>query len=790
MIIRELRYAVSGLLRRPAFAATAVSSIGVGIGTATTVLSVLMALLVRPLPYSDPRQLVAVWPGQSFAGREVEALQRQATSYTAISTLSPGWLMALTHVASPRQLDAARVSGDLFGLLGVRPLLGRAFRAEAEAVGRDHVAVLSYDLWQSAFASDPSIVGRSIVLDGEPFVVVAVMPRTFRAFTFNSDLWVPLTADRTAMWWTGATTLVYGRLRPGATVPGASAELATIAPRIQREFQLAPDWTSGARVAGLEDSMVGAIRPTVLLLAGAVATLLALAAANVTTLLLLRAAERRTEMAVRVALGATPGRITTLVLSESLAIGVAGGLAGIGLSVLGVGLLVRILPPTLPRLQEITLDGRVLAASAALTLVVTAVVALVPAWQAKDAGAAGRLRQSHTVAATGQRARGLLVSLEMALALVLVIGATLMGRTVVALSRVDLGLRSDHLLTMTLQPSNDTTDDQLRAYWRAVLARVEAVPGVQSAATILHLPASGRSWNAAITIEGRPLAPGASPPQAHWQVVSAGYFRTAGVRLIRGRSFDDRDAPAAPRVIAVNSAFANRIMPGIDPIGLRVTAGNATQGEMATIVAVVASVRHDSLSAPPGPEVYVPFTQRTVGANSLIVRTGVPPLSVASAIRNQIWAVDRDVPVSGVLTMDDRLAASIARQRMVLTLLALFAGIGLLLGAVGVYGVVAFGAAQRVKEIGIRMALGADAVAIRRLVVGHGLRYAALGGGVGLLLALVSSRVMRQLVYGVPTTDWVSFLIAPAALIAVVTAASWIPARRAAATEPTTALGE
>jgi predicted permease len=678
----------------------------------------------------------------------------------------------------------------LFGLLGVRPLLGRAFGAEAETVGQDHVVVLSYDVWQSAFATDQSIVGRSIVLDREPYTVVAVMPRSFRAFSFKSDLWVPLTADRTAMWWSQATTLAYGRLRPGATVQGASAELAMIAPRLQREFQLAPDWPVGARVVGLDDSMVRAFRPTVLLLGGAVATLLALAAANVATLLLVRAAERRTEMAVRVALGATPARITTLVLSEGLAIGLAGGVVGVALSALGVALLVRILPPALPRLQEITLDGRVLATSAALTILVSALVALVPAWQAKDSGSAGRLRQARTVAPSGERTRGLLVSLEMALALVLVIGAMLMGRTVTALSRVDLGLRSDHLLTMAIEPSNDTTDDQLRAYWTSVLAHVEAVPGVRSAATILHLPTSGRSWNAPIIVEGRTLSPDESPPHVHWQAVSAGYFRTAGVRLIRGRSFDDRDAPASPRVIAVNSAFADRILPGIDPIGRRVSAGNATNGELATIVAVVASVRHDSVAALPEPEVYVPFAQRTVGANSLIVRTSVPPLSVASAIRDQIWAVDRDVPVSDVLTMDDRLAASVARQRMVLTLLAVFAGIGLLLGAVGVYGVVAFGAAQRVKEIGIRMALGADAVAIRRLVVGQGLRYAALGGGVGLSLALLSSRVMRQLVYGVPTTDWVSFLIAPTALTLVVTAASWIPARRAAAAEPTTALGE
>jgi putative ABC transport system permease protein len=375
----------------------------------------------------------------------------------------------------------------------------------------------------------------------------------------------------------------------------------------------------------------------------------------------------------------------------------------------------------------------------------------------------------------------------MTLALVLIIGATLMGRTLMALYHVDPGLESDHLLTMKIEPDL-TTDDEYRVYWKAVLERVNAVPGVRSAATILHLPTSGRAWDAAILIEGRPLPPGEQPLNAHWQVVSSDYFHTAGVRVLRGRPFDETDGPTAPRVIAVNSAFANQLFPGQNPLGHRIRAGHATNDSIATIVAVVASVRHDSLTAPPVPEVYVPFSQLTVDANSLVVRTSVSPLSVASAIRDQIWSVNRNVPISDVRTMDDRFAASLARQRMMLILLALFAAIGLSLSAVGVYGVVAFAATQRVKEIGIRMALGARPSAILSLVVWHGLIYAALGAAVGLSLALVLSRVMRGMVYGVPTTDWVSFVLAPVALILVVAVASLIPARRAAALEPTVAL--
>jgi putative ABC transport system permease protein len=789
VISSDLRYVTRGLRRRPAFATTAILSIGIGLAAATTVLSVFVALLARPLPYVAPAQLVAIWPDKGLASREVEALQQQMTTLAKVSSLSPGWLMSLTHVAVPRQLDAARLSGDLFALFGVPALIGRPFGSEAEVPGQDHVAVLSYDLWSSEFAGDASIVGKSIILDKEPYTVVAVMPRTFRAFAFTSDLWVPLPADHDAMWWTQATTFAFGRLRAGSTAQVASAELAAIAPRIRQDFQLAPDWVVGARVVGLQESMVGALRPTVLLLSGAVGLLLALATANVVTLLLVRTAERRGEMTVRAALGASPSRIAQLVAAEGMMIVLAGGALGVLLSRVGVSFLVGILPAGLPRREEIMLNGRVLSASAGLTLIVATIVAIVSLWQARGVSSDGRLRQSRTVSSAGERQRRVLVAVEMALALMLVIGATLMSRTIVALAHVDPGLKSDHLLTLKLQPDLNS-DDEFRLYWEAVLSRVKAIPGVLSAATILHLPTSGRSWNASIAIEGRPAAPGETPPRAHWQVVSADYFRTARVQLLRGRFFDHTDGPKAPRVIAVNSAFADQLFPDIDPVGHRIRAGNATNDSLATIVAVVASVRHDSLTAPPTPEVYVPFAQRVVDANSVIVRTAVPPLSLVSEVRDQILTVDRNVPISDVRTMDDLLSASVARYRMVLILFTLFAGIGLLLSAVGVYGVVAFAATQRVKEIGIRMALGAHSAAILRLIVWEGLAAATLGAAAGLSIALGLSRVMRSMVYGVSPTDWVSFVLAPLGLIGVVIIASWMPARRAAALEPTVALSQ
>jgi putative ABC transport system permease protein len=386
-----------------------------------------------------------------------------------------------------------------------------------------------------------------------------------------------------------------------------------------------------------------------------------------------------------------------------------------------------------------------------------------------------------------------MVAVEVALALVLTIGATLMGRTLIALNQVDPGLRTDHLLTMKVQPSTGVdvsgkgimgADDALRAFWDIVLRQVRELPGVTSAATVLHLPADGRKWMGAVTVEGRPLGIGESPRRTAWQSVSPDYFRTVGIPLIRGRPFTGTDGPGSPRVIAVNTVFAEQNFPGEDPLGKRVKAGNGTQNDWATIVAVVGSVRHDSLNVPPGPEIYVPFAQRTVVATALVVRTTANPLILAGPIRELIWAVNRNVPISDVRTMDQVFASSLSRQRMVLILLGLFAGMGLVLSAVGIYGVVAYGVRQRLREIGIRVALGADAARIERLVLGRGLGYAVVGVLAGLPLALMLARLLRAMVYGVGTNDPVSFVVVPVLLVSVALAASWIPARRAATGDP------
>jgi predicted permease len=787
-VLTELRQSLRSLARRPIFTVTVLATLALGIGAVTTVLSVVSALLIRPLPYQDPSRLVAIWPGHFLANRELAALRERSTSYTDVAMFSPGWLMAMTGTPTPHQIDASRVGGNFFRLLGVQPMLGHTFGLEAETPGQDRVTVLGYELWRSAFGADSTIVGRSVTLDGTSYQVAGVMPRGFVTFDVDADLWTPMTMDPTAMSWAGSVGMAYGRLRPGSSIAGASSELTALAAAMQTEFTLPREWSGGTRVAGLQADMVGGVRPVLLVLIAAVSLLLLIAVANIANLFLVRTAERRQELAVRSSLGAGRGAIVRLLLGEAVSLGAAGGALGLMLAWAGVGLLHRILPPDLPRLGEIAVDGRVVFLAALTTLVAVLLFGTVPALRGAQANAGERMREGRTVAGGGGRTRGALVAAEVALAVVLTVGATLMGRTLVALYNVDRGLRTDHLLTLRLEPSTVGSNDARLAYWRQVIAAVKGLPGVTDAATILHLPASGRSWHAGLEIEGRPLATGEPARTVAWQSVSAEFFQVAGVPILKGRPFSASDGAAAPLVIAINSVVADRWFHGEDPVGRRIAAGNATQKHLATIVAVVGSIRHDSLNGPPYPEVYVPFEQRVVGATSLVVRTSVNPVSVVGAVKDRIWSINHDVPISHIMTMDDLYSASLQRQRMVLTLLGIFASLGMLLSAVGTYGVVAYGVRQRTREIGVRVALGADTGRIKRLVVSQGLRYALAGVLVGIPGALALSGFMRGLVFGVPATDPWALMTAPLALLLVTGVASWIPARRAALTDPSSVL--
>lgn len=788
--VPEIRFVLRALRRRPGFALTAILTLAIGIAASTTVYSVVNALLIRPLPYANSERLVAISPGSIMANREIQALRQRSRSLDQIALLSPGWLMALTGFGEPRQLNGAKLSGNMLELLGVSPQLGRSFGMEAEIPGNDAVAVLGYDLWQSAFKGDSSVIGRSIQLDGSGFTVLGVMPAGFQVFGENSDLWVPMAMDQSAMSWTGATSLAYGRLQPGTPTTTAAQELGGLFNQIRQEFQLRPDWGTGVPLVGLKESIVGGSRPMLLVLMVAVGFLLLIACANVANLLLVRTSERHQELAVRAALGASPLNLARVLLGECVALALAGGLAGIGMAYAGVKLVRTILPSSMPRVAEISLDLPVVAIAVVATFGCAMLFGLVPLLQGRSVGLADSLRRGKGTTGRAEQARATLVAVEVALAVVLTAGAALMTRTMAALTEVDPGLRTDHLLTMKLQPSGLADDDARRVYWRSLLETIRAVPGVTSAGTILHLPTSGRSWHADIAIDGRPLDPGTAAPRSAWQSISSGYFETAGVPLIRGRQFTESDRGDSPKVILINSAFAEKMFPGQDPIGVRIKAGNATANEWATIVGVVGSVRHDSLNVSPGPEVYVPYEQKLVGANSLVIRTAVEPLTLAGPIREAIWSINRDVPISEVRTMGSLYSASLQKPRMVLTLLGAFSAVGVLLGAIGIYGVVSYSVRQKRREIGIRVALGALPQMVIQQVVRMGLRQAMAGLIVGIPAALILSRFLRGLVYGVSATDPVSLIAVSLLLLLVGLGASLLPARSAASVDPTIVLKE
>ncbi|MCI0437444.1 MAG: ABC transporter permease [Gemmatimonadetes bacterium] len=781
---QDLRTSFRALVRRPVFTIAAVLTIALGIGTNAGVFGVVNALLLQPLPYAQPERLVAVWPDQFVANREVAFVREASTRLDEIAALSPGWLMALTNIEQPEQVNASRVTGNLFSMLGVRPLHGRSFGMDVERPESGRAVMLGYPLWQRVFGGDIDLVGRSITLNGQPHTVVAVMPPGFEILRTNADLWMPLAMDREEFTWQVGTGHLIGRLAAGSSVAAANAEFRELAERMRGEFDHPDDWATAARVTPLKDALVGDVRQVLLLLLGAVALLLLIAVANVANLLLVRAAERREELAVRLAMGARPRRIVRLFLAESGWIGLAGGMIGVMLGFLGVGIVRALLPADTPRLAEIGIDGTVLAACAAVTLLSALVFGVAPGLLALRDVSGTWLRRGRGVASSGGRARGALVALEVALALALVAGATLMARTMIELQRVDPGFAESHLLTMRLQPRNNTAE-----FWQSVMERIRSTPGVEGAGTVLHLPMSGRSWTAAYRIEGHaPLAPGASPPTAAWQSVSRGYFEAAGIPLLSGRTFTAGDREGGPRVVVINEAFADDAFPNQDPIGQRIDAGNATRNEWATVVGVVGTVLHDGLSVAGGAEMYVPWQQTSVGANSLIVRTSGDPLALAPEVRRRILEVDPTVPISQVRPMEDLVSSTIERPRAILVLLATFAGIGLALGLIGIYGVVAYGVRQQVREIGIRVALGAQQRRVVGMVVRRGLTWSLLGVAVGLPAAWSLAGLMRGLVFGITPTDPLTFVAIPVLLVTVAALAAWLPARRVARIDPASVL--
>jgi putative ABC transport system permease protein len=799
-MMADLRYALRALRRAPGFTLAVILTLALGIGANSAVFSVVHNVLLRPLPYGDPERLVTIYGRYPEFGRTSTSLpdfQDLRTGTRSFEEMAAryGSGFVLTGEGEPERVVADRVTANFLSTLGVRPVLGRAFLPEEEQVGGDdRVVILSHGYWQRRFGSDEQIIGRQITLSGFPFTVVGVAPAGFH-FARDVDLWAPARADTTLPRRAEFLDLV-ARLKPGVTVQQADADVAAVLRRMAEQYP-ATNANLRSEVIGLQDDLVGGVRPALFAFLGAVGLVLLIACANVANLLLARAAVREREVAVRMALGAGRGRLIRQLLTESTVLALLGGVAGLALATWGVAAIRVTSVQVLPRQTEIGVNAVVVVFSLALAAGTGLLFGLVPALRLSRGPLQGALREGSRGSTGGAlaRLRSALVLGEVALALVLLVGAGLLIRSFEKLTKVDLGFEPTGVLTydLTFPSAKFREAAQLPALYDAVLARTRTLPGVRSAALSADLPMSGASY-VAFSIAGRPprqTRTGAAPEDVQPFAVSPGYFRTLGIPLRRGRLLEAGDGPQAPSVAVINEEMARRFFDdGRDPIGTRITFGDPANPatNWFTVVGVVGNVAQEGVTAKPYAQLYRPIHQLPSRGVFVSLRTDRDLVLLAPAAREAVRAVDRDLLVDDIQPLESRVTKSIARPRLSVLLLSGFSAIALVLAAVGIYGVVAYTVAQRTREIGVRMALGADPANVQRLVVRQGMRPALVGIGVGLAAALAASRLIASLLFGVSALDPVTFVLVPLFLAAIALLATYLPARRATHVAPTVAL--
>jgi putative ABC transport system permease protein len=794
-LLADLRTAVRRLAKSPGFAIAAVLTLALGIGANTTLFSIVDAVVLRPLPFPRPSELMAIQSRRAHGGDSVSApdfldWRRQSRAFREMGAATSQAVVVLSGRGEPERLPGERVSPGLFPLLGARPALGRTFTAQEDRPGSG-VAILSHGLWKRRFGGDPGILGRGLRLDGQPAVVIGVMPAGFTTLEEDSEIWIPMAFTEDELASRGSHFLaVVGRLAPGATPARAEAEMLAITARLAKEHPR-EDGGYSAEVWPLHDVVTGGVRPALLMLLGAVSFVLLIACANVANLLLARAATRQRELAVRAALGASRRRLMGEMLADGLPLALAGGLGGVLLALWGTDLAVAAIPAGLPRAGEIRVDGMALAFTLALSLLTGLAISLVPAFQTGRGRLHEALKDGGRSASGGKgrhATRSLLVVLELTLAAALLIGAGLMLKSFARLMQVDPGFRPAGLVAgrVGLPEARYPKTEQQVAFLDAVLARLRATPAVRDAAAVSPLPLGSSRHSLSFVLLGRPAeAPGAKL-SANWRTVSPGYFRTMGIPLVAGRDLGDRDREGAPPVLVVNQTLARRHFPRENPLGKRVRIGyNDLECE---IVGVVGDVRHAGLDAEAGPEMYTSFAQAPWPSVDLVVRTSSDVRVAAAALRAAVRQVDPEQAVARIETLDELLAGSASKTRFVFALLALFAGLALLLAAVGLYGVMSWSVGERTHEIGIRMALGARRGEVLGMVVRQGAGLILFGVGAGLLLAWALARLIARLLFTVSPTDPVTFAAVPLVLAAVAFAATWLPAQRATRVDPLLAL--
>jgi len=789
---QDLRFGARMLLKAPNVTLIAVLTLSLGIGANTAIFTLVNAVLLRPLPYREPDRLVRLWettpqlPTFSISGPNYSDWARlnQVFEQTA------AWReqnFNLTNGGDPERVGAALVTASFFPLLGVKPALGRSFIPEEDQPGANNRFVIMSDrLWQRRFGADANILGKTVTLSGGSYTVVGVMGPEFQ-FGTTGDLWLPLALDPLRDNRSNHILTAAARLKPGVTLDQARAEMGAIARRLQEQYPNSnKGW--GVKIATFYDWIVERpFQQALFVLLGAVGLVLLIACANVANLLLSRAATRQKEIAIRSALGASRFRIIRQLLTESVILALAGGGLGVLLAWWGVDAFVAANPENIPRLREITLDNRALAFTFIISLLTGLLFGLAPAFQASRIALNEFLKEGgRTSAGSGLgRLRRLLIVSEIAIALALLAGAGLLMKSFVRLQQVNLGFDPDHVLTLqlTLPRTKYPEARQQADFYQRLLERVRNLPGVRSAGISSSIPfPRGGSPHSAFFPEGRQLSPEKSVG-GNYRLVSPQYFRAMGIPLLKGRDFTNEDNEGGQPVVVISEETARQLWPGEEPLGKRLQWGASRQWY--AVVGVAGDIRSAKLEAEPGLAIYLPSIQPQM---YLVVRTATEPLSLVAAIRSQVQAEDKDQPIANLRTMEQIVSNSISQRRFSTLLLGLFAAVALLLASIGTYGVMSYSVTQRTREIGVRMALGAESRDVLKLVVGEGMKLALAGVALGLVASLALTRLMTSLLYGVSATDAPTFAAVALSLTVVALLACWIPARRATKVDPMIAL--
>ena len=805
---RDVRFAVRSLRRSRGFTLAALTCVALAIGANAAVFSVVRAVLLEPLPYAQPHRLVMLWghvPGEDddelpASGAEFLDYRERLESFESVAAIVNRYVN-LTGDGEPRRLTAARVSHTFFPILGVQADVGRTFLPEEDRRGNEKVVVLSHGLWRQRFGGDRDVVGRKILLSDEPFTVVGVMPASFdfRFELFEHDLWIPVAIDWDALPPRDFRGLrVLGRLAPGASLERARSEAEALAASFQREhpdvYPPADGWR--LRVVPLLDQVVGDVRPALVVLLGMVGLVLLIACANVANLFLARAAERRKEVAIRTSIGAERWELVRQSLVESVLLALAGAAIGLLLAAWGLAVLQAMEPDNLPRLAEVSIDGGVLLFTLAVALVAGLLFGLVPAIRASRPDLQGTLKEggkTDDVGGGAARLRKVLVAGEVALALLVLVSAGLMLRSLDRLQAESPGFEAEGVLTadLFLSPTQHAPGPASIAYGERLLERIREVPGVAAAGAVTGLPLSNVTFMVPTEVEGDVRGAERALPSFDWRPITPGYLETIGVPLVAGRAFDSRDHAEARPVAIVSRDLAERYWPGQDPLGKRVklTVGQPNGPEWRTVVGVAGHVKAVSLEGESPEQVYTPVAQSPTPFFSVAIRTeGSDPTAVAPAVREAIWSVDRDQPIEDLRPMTEALDGATAGRRAYAFLITVFAVVALVLAVVGVYGVMAYSVAQRTTEIGLRMALGAEPGDVIRLIVRQGAALAGAGLAVGLLVSFWSGRFLSGLLYQVSARDPVTYAAVAIALGLLALIATVVPARRATRGDPVAAL--